>query len=193
MGNRLSKIATRTGDDGSTGLGDGSRTGKDSARIHSLGEVDELNSFVGLAKVRAASGPDPKISLGKRSRATSAILGDIQETLFIVQAEIAGAPKRVGKAKVTQAEFLINTIEGLMPPITTFTVAGGTDLSATLDVTRTLARRAERRVIGVTESGLRKVAPNTKAYLNRLSSLLFALARYANQDAGIARQAPKYK
>src|SRR5690606_32000105 len=99
------------------------------------------------------------------------------QTLFIVQAEIAGAPKRVGKAKVTQSELIINTIENLMPPITTFTVAGGTELSAVLDVARTIARRTERRVVGVYELGIRKEVPNTKAYLNRLSSLLFALAR----------------
>jgi cob(I)alamin adenosyltransferase len=80
-----------------------------------------------------------------------------------------------------------------MPPITNFTVAGGTELSALLDVARTIARRAERRVTAVAELGLRKVSPNTKAYLNRLSSLLFALARYANESAGIARETPNYK
>lgn len=186
-----------------TGKGDGGTTktfgcnqqriSKSSELPEALGTLDELNSFVGLAKVMAANGSDPHIPLGKRRRATSAILADIQETLFIVQAEVAGAPKRVGKAKVTQTELIVNTIETLMPPITTFTVAGGTELSATLDVARTLARRAERRVVAVAELGLGKVSPNTKAYLNRLSSLLFALARFANEDAGIARQTPKYR
>lgn len=189
-------LYTGKGDGGTTKTFDaapGVRISKASELPEALGTLDELNSFIGLAKVKAREGNDPKVALGKRSRSTSSILADVQEMLFIVQAEVAGAPKRVGKPKVAQVELIINTIEGLMPPITTFTVAGGTELSATLDVTRTLARRAERRVIAITESGLRKVSPNTRAYLNRLSSLLFALARFANENAGIQRQSPKYK
>lgn len=186
-----------------TGKGDGGTTkafGCDQQRIsksselpEALGTLDELNSYLGLAKVRAAGGPDPDVPLGKNTRKTSDILADIQQTLFIVQAEVAGAPKKVMKPKVTQSELIINTLETLMPPITNFTVAGGMELSTTLDVARTIARRAERRVIGVAELGLAKVSPNTKAYLNRLSSLLFALARFANESAGIPRETPKYK
>jgi len=189
-------LYTGKGDGGTTKAFDtasGVRISKASELPEALGTLDELNSFVGLAKVVAAREGNPKVPLGARSRATSDILADIQETLFIVQAEVAGSSKKVGKAKVTQVERIINTIETLMPPIDTFTVAGGTELSATLDVTRTLARRAERRVIGITELGVRTVSPSTKAYLNRLSSLLFALARYTNESAGIARQSPKYK
>lgn len=189
-------LYTGKGDGGTTKTFDaapGVRISKASELPEALGTLDELNSFVGLAKVVARRSDDPKIPLGKRTRLTSSILADIQETLFIVQAEVAGAPKRVGKPKVQQAELIINTLEELMPPITTFTVAGGTELSATLDVARTIARRTERRVLAVMELGIRKVSPNTKAYLNRLSSLLFALARFANESAGIARQAPKYK
>jgi len=186
-----------------TGKGDGGTTktfGCDQQRIsksselpEALGTLDELNSYLGLAKVKALRLEDPKVPLGKRSLAMSAILDAVQQTLFIVQAEVAGAPKRVGKPKVAHVELIINTIEGLMPPITTFTVLGGTELSATLDVARAISRRAERRVIAVAEIGLRKISPNTKAYLNRLSSLLFALARYANESAGIPRETPKYK
>jgi cob(I)alamin adenosyltransferase len=189
-------LYTGKGDGGTTKTFDaqpGVRISKASELPEALGTLDELNSYIGLAKVKALNGPDPRFSLGKRSRATSAVLDDVQQTLFIVQAEIAGAPKRVLKAKVSQVELIINTIESLMPPITTFTVAGGTELSATLDVARTLARRAERRVVGVSESGVRKVSTNTRAYLNRLSSLLFALARFANEDAGVSREIPKYK
>ncbi len=192
-------LYTGKGDGGTTKTFDaapGARISKASEMPEALGTLDELNSFIGLAKVLAEHGPDPKVPLdsqGKRMRLTSAVLADIQEILFIVQAEVAGAPKRVGKPKVTQTETIINTLETQMPPITTFTVAGGTELSATLDVARTLARRAERRVIAVEELGLRRIAPATKAYLNRLSSLLFALARYANQEAGLVRQSPKYK
>jgi cob(I)alamin adenosyltransferase len=186
-----------------TGKGDGGTTktfGCDQQRIsksselpEALGTLDELNSYLGLAKVKALRLGDPKVPLGIRSRLTSHILADIQQTLFIVQAEVAGAPKKVGKPKVTQSELIINTLETLMPPITTFTVAGGTELSATLDVARTISRRAERRVVGVDELGLRKVSPHTRAYLNRLSSLLFALARWANESAGIPRETPSYK
>ncbi len=186
-----------------TGKGDGGTTktfGPDQQRIsksselpEALGTLDELNSFVGLAKVKAALGFNPKIQLGARARTTSNILDDIQQTLFIVQAEVAGAQKKVGKLKVAQTELIVDTIEKLMPPITTFTVAGGTELSAILDVARTISRRAERRVVAVDDLGLRKISPATKAYLNRLSSLLFALARFANEHAGIEREAPKYR
>jgi cob(I)alamin adenosyltransferase len=189
-------LYTGKGDKGTTKTFDaapGVRISKASELPEALGTLDELNSFVGLAKVKASLRNDPLVKLGKRSRSTSSILSDVQQTLFVVQAEIAGAPKKVSRAKVSQIELIINTIEELMPPITTFTVAGGTELSATLDVCRTLARRAERRVVGISESGLRKVSANTRAYLNRLSSLLFALARYANEDAGIPRESPKYK
>lgn len=189
-------LYTGKGDGGTTKTFDGApgvRISKASELPEALGTLDELNSYLGLAKVKAAAGPDPLIPLGKRTRKTSDVISDIQHTLFIVQAEIAGASKRVGKPKVTQSELIINTIETLMPPITSFTVAGGTELSATLDVARTISRRAERRVIGVAESGLRRISPNTKAYLNRLSSLLFALARFADESAGIPRETPRYK
>ncbi|HEX8591350.1 MAG TPA: cob(I)yrinic acid a,c-diamide adenosyltransferase [Candidatus Paceibacterota bacterium] len=186
-----------------TGKGDGGTTktfgcnqqriSKSSELPEALGTLDELNSFLGLAKVKARTLDDPVVPVGSRRLSTSAIIADVQETLFIVQAEVAGAPKKVRKSKVTQATLVINTIETLMPPITNFTVAGGTELSATLDVARTISRRAERRVIAVAEAGLRKISPNTKAYLNRLSSLLFALARYANERSGIPRETPKYK
>lgn len=188
-------LYTGKGDKGTTKVFgcDQQRISKASELPEALGTLDELNSIVGLAKVLAASGTDPRVPVGKRQYATSVILGDVQEALFLVQAEVAGAAKHVGKPRVTKCELLINTIETLMPPITTFSVAGGTQLSATLDVARTIARRAERRAIAVDEMRLRKVNPHTKAYLNRLSSLLFALARYANESQGIARQAPKYR
>jgi cob(I)alamin adenosyltransferase len=188
-----------------TGKGDGGTTktfGCDQQRIsksselpEALGTLDELNSYLGLAKVIARKGPknEIKMLLGKRARKMSDVIDEIQQTLFIVQAEVAGAPKKVGKAKVTQVEIIVNTLEKLMPPITTFTVAGGTELSATLDVARTLSRRAERRLVAVAESGQRKISVNTKAYANRLSSLLFALARFANTSAGLERETPRYR
>jgi cob(I)alamin adenosyltransferase len=188
-------LYTGKGDGGTTKTFDGGpgRISKASELPEALGTLDELNSFVGLCKVHSQKVLDPECKIGKRIYKTSEILDDIQQTLFIVQAELAGAPKKVGKAKVTQVELLVNTMEKLMPPITTFSVAGGTELSALLDVARTISRRAERRIIGVAELGLRKVSPNTRAYANRLSSLLFALARYANTYAGLPREIPNYK
>ncbi|MDB5237097.1 MAG: pduO [Parcubacteria group bacterium] len=186
-----------------TGKGDGGTTktfGPDQQRIskatelpEALGTLDELNSFLGLAKNRAKQVQDSGVTIGRKTRAISAILRDVQETLFIVQAEVAGAPKKVGKAKVTDVEKIIGAIEEVIPPITSFSISGGTEISALLDVSRTLARRAERRVIAVHELGLRTLSPNTRAYLNRLSSLLFALARLANHNSGIAEENPKYK
>jgi cob(I)alamin adenosyltransferase len=186
-----------------TGKGDGGTTktfGCDQQRIsksselpEALGTLDELNSFLGLAKVRAKQVQDTGVAVGKKRIPMSKILQSIQETLFIVQAEVAGAPKKVGKLKVTEVETIVNTIEKVIPPITTFSIAGGTELSAILDVARTLSRRAERRVVAVDELQLRKISPNTKAYLNRLSSLLFALARLANHTSGINEESPSYK
>jgi len=93
---------------------------------------------------------------------------------------------------VKDVEKLVNDIEKEIPKLKGFSVAGGTELSASLDVARTLARRAERRVIAVKELGLRELGNETMAYLNRLSSLLFALARLANHLAGVAEETPKY-
>ena len=117
----------------------------------------------------------------------------MQEALFIIQAEVAGAPKKIRKTKVTRVETLVNTIEGVIPPVVSFSIAGGTDLSAVLDVARTLSRRAERRVVGVHEGGHRKISDSSRAYLNRLSSLLFALARLANASVGVAEENPSYR
>jgi cob(I)alamin adenosyltransferase len=186
-----------------TGKGDGGTTktfGCDQQRIsksselpEALGTLDELNSFLGLAKVRAKQVQDSGVKIGKKTLTTSRILRDVQENLFTVQAEVAGAPKKIGKPKVTEIETIVNTIEKEIPPITAFSIAGGTELSAILDVARTLSRRAERRVVAVHELGLRKMSDNTRAYLNRLSSLLFALARLANHKSGIEEEHPTYK
>ena len=174
-----------------TGKGDGGTTktfgcnqqriSKSSELPEALGSLDELNAFLGFVKMRS----------GAESRIRDAVY-DAQQTLFIVQAEVAGADKKVGESAVKNVEDIVNAIEKEIPPITGFSIAGGTELSALLDVARTLARRAERRVIAVKELGLRELSPETMAYLNRLSSLLFALARLANHLAGVAEENPKY-
>ena len=174
-----------------TGKGDGGTTktfGCDQQRIskaselpEALGSLDELNAFLGFVKMR--SGTEPLVQK---------IVHETQENLFIVQAEVAGADKHIQEETVKNVEEIVNGIEKEIPPIKSFSIAGGTELSAMLDVARTLARRAERRVIAVREKGLRELGDHTMAYLNRLSSLLFALARLTNHLAGVAEENPKY-
>jgi cob(I)alamin adenosyltransferase len=174
-----------------TGKGDGGTTkvfGCDQQRIsksselpEALGALDELNAFIGFVKMRA-----------KDEARIAPVLREIQEILFIIQAETAGADKHVREDVVQTVEALINAIEKEIPPLQGFSIAGGTELSALLDVARTLARRAERRLIAVGEAGLRELPQATKAYMNRLSSLLFALARLANHLAGVAEENPQY-
>ncbi len=169
-----------------TGAGDGGLTttfgcdqkiSKSSAVAEALGSLDEINSLLGLPKV-AAEGE------------INAALEAAQQTLFIIQAELAGAEKTVPEERVRDLEKLINEIEKSLPPITTFFVSGGTALAAQLDFARTVARRAERRVVAVAEE--RPVGKWTLAYLNRLSSALYALARLANHKSGIKEQPPRY-
>ncbi len=157
------------------------RISKSSELPEALGALDELNAFLGFVKMRAAG--EPRIA---------SMLREVQETLFIIQAQVAGADKKVKEEAVQKVGQMVNDIEKEVPPIKGFSIAGGTELSALLDVARTLARRAERRVIAVKEMNLRALAPETLAYLNRLSSLLFALARLANHLAGVAEENPRY-
>ena len=157
------------------------RISKSSELPEALGALDELNAFLGFVKMR---------STGEK-RITDILL-EAQETLFIIQAETAGADKRVGKESVENVETIVNAIEKEISPLKGFSIAGGTELSALLDVARTLARRAERRLIAVEEAQVRELSPETKAYMNRLSSLLFALARLANHLAGVPEENPRY-
>jgi len=176
-------LYTGKGDEGTTtAFGcDQQRISKSSELPEALGALDELNAFLGFVKMRAST--EPRLMTALR---------DAQETLFIIQAEVAGANKKVGEGTVKEIEKIVNDIEKEIPPLKGFSIAGGTELSALLDVARTLARRAERRVIAVKELKLRELAPETLAYLNRLSSLLFALARLANHLAGVAEETPRY-
>lgn len=157
------------------------RISKSSELPEALGALDELNAFIGFVKMRAAD-----------SKRIGGILREIQESLFIIQAQTAGADKKLKEGTVEGIGKIVDDIEKEIPPIKGFSIAGGTELSALLDVARTLARRAERRIIAVTEAKLRELSPETMAYMNRLSSLLFALARLANHLAGVAEENPRY-
>lgn len=182
-------LFTGKGDGGTTKVLDSKeRIPKSSELPEALGTLDETNSFIGLARAKARAGEDPQIA----GEATSSILRAVQENLFIVQAEVAGGDKRVSEDAVKKLEAITNAVEGVIPKLTGFSIAGGTELSATLDVARTLARRAERKLVGLENSGMRTLAAPTKQYMNRLSSLLFALARLANHAAGVAEENPKY-
>ena len=176
-------LYTGKGDKGTTKMFgcDQQRISKSSELPEALGALDELNAFVGFVRMRDAG----------ESRIAD-VLRDVQEKLFIVQAEVAGADKKVESSAVKQVEDIVNGIEKEIPPLKGFSIAGGTELSALLDVARTLARRAERRIIAVKEMNLRNLSPSTMAYMNRLSSLLFALARLANHLAGVSEETPRY-
>lgn len=178
-------LFTGKGDDGTTyAYGCDQRFTKGSGLAEALGTVDEINSFLGLVKVKGQVFAEFDIAK---------IIGEVQQNLFIVQAELAGADKSIEKSKVDKMSELINSIEKHLPPITTFFVSGGTELGATLDFSRTLARRAERRVVAAHDSQPGLVGKDTLAYLNRLSSLLYALARLSNHESGIKEEAPNYQ
>lgn len=176
-------LYTGTGDDGMTKVFDCNqqKISKSSEVPEALGALDELNAFLGFVKVRAAG----------ESRIAKA-LREIQENLFSIQAEVAGADKHLIPETVGKMETMIGEIEKEIPPITGFSIAGGTELSALLDVARTLARRAERRIITAKDVQACNLTNETLAYMNRLSSLLFALARLANHQAGVAEENPHY-
>ncbi|MBI5401187.1 MAG: cob(I)yrinic acid a,c-diamide adenosyltransferase [Candidatus Yonathbacteria bacterium] len=175
-------LYTGKGDNGTTSaFGCDQCFSKSSAIAEALGTLDEINSFLGVVKMNSRAGKIAKI------------LADVQQNLFTVQAEVAGADKHVAREKVAEMEARINAIESELPPVKSFFVSGGTELAAMLDFARTLARRAERRVVGVHDEGVQKVGKDTIAYLNRLSSLLYALARQVNHKSGITEEPPKYK
>jgi len=205
-------LYTRKGDGGTTktlhcDLPDGKagqRLSKSSAIAEALGAVDELNSLLGFVKTQCL--PDSKAGQGESlKQGLTLVLSQVQQNLFIVQAELAGAQgKTIASEKVTAMEKIIDEIEQKLPPIKTFFVSGGTPPAALFDFARTVARRAERRVVAYSErsrgaatpsqvEGSVKIGKFSLAYLNRLSSLLYALARLANHESGITEQAPTYK
>jgi len=165
MGNRLSKIYTRTGDDGTTGLGDGTRVRKDDARVEAYGTADELNSTIGV--LLAVPGlPEPVI----------ACLTEVQHELFDLGGELCIPGHRVIQAAhVTRLEEALDSFNDALPPLKEFILPGGGPGAAACHLARTVARRAERRVWTLAEK--QTVAPAVAQYLNRLSDVLFVLAR----------------
>lgn len=175
-------LYTGKGDDGTTSsFGSKERFSKNSSITEALGTLDEINSFLGLIKVHKHVGLEQ-----------GAIIAAVQNNLFIAQAETAGADKHIDRTAVHELETYINVIEHTLPPVKTFFVSGGTELGALFDVARAIARRAERRVVAAHDEGSITASPSTLSYLNRLSSLLYALARDANHRAGINEEIPTY-
>jgi cob(I)alamin adenosyltransferase len=152
-----------------------------------LGALDEINSFLGLVKVKSK---ESGLFIGDIS--LESIVHSLQENLFTVQAEVAGADKRISSEKVKEIENWIELVEREMPPIKTFFISGGTELGSLFDISRTIARRAERRAVRVAEEGKVKVSLEALSFLNRLSSILYALARLTNHKSGIKESAPRY-
>lgn len=184
-------LYTRKGDNGTTKtFGCSGRVSKASLIAEALGASDEVNSFLGLLKVKSKT-TDSKFNI--LDTHFSEIVHWIQEGLFIVQAELAGAMQSVTEERVKKVEAYTDAAEKVLPPITTFFISGGTELAALCDIPRTMIRNCERRVIAACDAGEAKIADHTKAFLNRLSSLLYAMARLSNHFSGINEQPPSYK
>jgi cob(I)alamin adenosyltransferase len=172
MGHRLSKITTRTGDSGETGLGDGSRVPKDSARIATIGEIDELNSAIGL--LLAESLPE----------LVAEALTGIQHDLFDLGGELS-IPGRVAlqASQVSRLETLTEAFNRDLPPLKEFILPGGCRPAALAHLARTTCRRAERSLIALARS--ESISDAARIYLNRLSDLLFVLGRVLNRAAAV--------
>lgn len=171
MGYRLSKITTRTGDDGSTGLGDRSRTGKDSLRIDAMGEVDELNSHIGVLLAEALP----------ENMSRQLVL--IQHDLFDLGGELCvSGSEMLRPERVAALEQVLQELNAELPPLKEFILPGGSRPAALAHVARTVCRRAERRLVALKRQ--ETVSDNALRYLNRLSDLLFVMARSLNRAAG---------
>ena len=176
----MARIYTRAGDQGETGLVDGTRVPKNDPRVAAYGEVDELNAFLGLVRARK---PDADID---------ALLEQIQRDLFALGARLAdprgtttsGPGKaELGAADVTRLEKAIDRLETELPPLRRFILPGGSETGAVLHLARTVCRRAERRTVSLGDA---PAGPLAIVYLNRLSDLLFVMARAVNRRAGAA-------
>ena len=171
MGHRLSKIVTRTGDAGTTGLGDGSRVAKDSARIAAIGEVDELNSTLGLLLTEPLPAP------------IAACLTSAQHDLFDLGGELSvPGYTALTDAHVQRVEEAVEAFNADLDPLKEFILPGGTRAAALAHVARTVCRRAERALVRLAATD--PVSDAARRYLNRTSDLLFVLARTLNRSAG---------
>jgi cob(I)alamin adenosyltransferase len=164
VGHRLSKITTRTGDRGTTGLGDGSRVKKSSARIQVMGEVDELNSWLGFLLAK-----EPPSQLRE-------MVTNIQHSLFDLGAELCmPGTEKIDVDYIHSLEHALEALNKMLPPLKEFILPGGPEGAAVCHLTRSVCRRAERSLVVL--AGSEPINPSSLAYLNRLSDLLFVMAR----------------
>jgi len=173
MGNRLTQIATRTGDDGSTGLGDNTRVPKDHLRVQAMGDVDELNSSIGVLLAEPALPDDVRT-----------LLVDIQHHLFDLGGELCMPGYELLKdPALLRLDEALADHNATLPRLAEFILPAGTRAAALAHVCRTIARRAERAVVSLSRQD-ETVRPAPQQYLNRLSDLLFVLARVLNRAEG---------
>lgn len=191
---KLTKIYTRTGDDGTTGLGTGERVAKDDLRVDAYGDVDEANAALGWAVVaceRSRSG-DGGAAGGEVARLAQ-VLRDIQQDMFDLGADLCiprtpdeqpGSRLRVVPAQTERLEGLIDRYNESLPTLSSFILPGGSEAAAALHIARTVVRRAERKVVALRRNDDVATGAEPQRYLNRLSDLLFVLARVANLGGG---------
>jgi len=185
MAVRITKVYTRTGDNGETALVGGKRVPKDSARIEAYGTIDELNSIVGLA--RAFN--EEKLSEGEAHRFLDLVLRQIQDELFDLGSELATPPDffqegmyRVGEGEVKKIEQLIDECQKSLEPLKSFILPGGGKLGAYLHQCRTVCRRAEREILRLSRA--EELSEWPLKYVNRLSDLFFVLSRWISKQTG---------
>jgi len=175
---RITKVYTRTGDSGETSLVGGQRVGKDSLRVDAYGEIDEVNSLLGLVRCHL------------RDSEIDGILTTLQNTLFTVGADLASPLNldvpRITRDKSLQLERTIDAFNRQVPPLKEFVLPGGTPAGALLHLARAVTRRAERKVVKLSKA--EAINPELIVYLNRLSDLLFVLARVVNRRAGVTEE-----
>jgi cob(I)alamin adenosyltransferase len=185
------KIYTKTGDDGSTGLLGGTRVPKDHLRVAAYGDVDELNALLGVVKAAAEAGGAAEARAGRRRSGLVALLGHIQRDLFALGAQLADPTAKVASRKAKAAvrrthtrrlEKAIDAAQAGLPALSSFILPGGTLLGAHLHLARTVCRRAERAMVTLHRDT--PLDSELLEYVNRLSDLLFVLARAANHGAG---------
>jgi cob(I)alamin adenosyltransferase len=176
---KLNKIYTRTGDDGSTGLANGERRAKCDSRVEAYGDIDETNSFIGLARLSTAAFPE-----------LDSMLARIQNDLFDLGADLATPPSdqplgyeplRIIGAQVTRLEQEIDALNARLTPLGSFILPGGSPAAAALHLARAISRRAERRMVALALEGEAVSAPALQ-FVNRLSDFLFVAARIANDE-----------
>ena len=178
-GDRM-KIYTKTGDSGDTGLFGGPRVAKDAPRIEAYGTVDELNSVLGIARSQGLDGP------------IDALVSQIQNELFALGAQLATpdpaahGTSMIGPAQIAALEGAIDLYEAGLDPLKTFILPGGTPAAAYLHFARTVCRRAERRLVTLVRESAEPISGDLVIYVNRLSDLLFVLARAVNRASGVA-------